>query len=108
MSLHQCRLAHLPTGGFPLTDDKDNLKDQFFSPRSSYYGEFTPEGLAFNANLQEFANRISIICGLETGGKISPDDAYRQIKQLWKQLKDSKKEFLDAPKPPKPELPPDE
>lgn len=102
-----------------MTDNKDNkndinqndidrLKNQFFSPRSNYRGDFTPETLAFNANLQEFANRISIICNLETGGKIEPDEAYRQIKQLWKQLKDSKKELLDAPPLPRPELPPDE
>lgn len=89
-------------------DNRDNIKDQLFYPRSSYHGDFTPEALAFNANLQEFTNRISIICSLETGGKITPEDAYRQIKQLWKQLKDSKKELLDAPKPPSPELPPDE
>lgn len=91
-----------------MTNDKDKIQDQFFSPRSSYHGEFTPEALAFNANLQEFANRISIICSLETGGKISPDEAYSQIKQLWKQLKDSKKELLDAPKPPRPDLPSEE
>lgn len=91
-----------------MANDKDNIKDQFFYPRGSYHGEFTPEALAFNANLQEFANRVSIICGLETGGKISSDEAYQQIKQLWKHLKDSKKEFIDATKPPKPELPPDE
>jgi len=89
-------------------NDKDNTKDQLFYPKSSYYGEFTPEALAFNANLQEFANRVSIICNLETGGKISPDEAYQQIKQLWKQLRSSKKELLDAPKPPNPDLPPDE
>lgn len=88
--------------------DNDGLKDQFLSPHSSYHGEFTPEALAFNANLQEFANRVAIICSLETGGKIAPGEAYSQIKQLWKQLRDSKKELLDAPKPPKPELPPEE
>lgn len=94
-----------------MTENKDNInkiKDQFFNPQSTYHGEFTPEALTFNANLQEFANRVSIICNLETGGKISPDDAYHQIKQLWKQLRNSKKELLDAPKPPSPELPPDE
>lgn len=64
-------------------------------PRASYHGEFTPERLVFNANLQEFANRVALICNLETGGKIASEDAYRQIKQLWKALKSSKKSLLD-------------
>ncbi|PSR15698.1 hypothetical protein C8255_21755 [filamentous cyanobacterium CCP3] len=65
--------------------------DNFLCPRSRYYGEFSPQQLTFNANLQEFAHRISYISGLQTGGKISPDEAYSQIKSLYKQLKQSKK-----------------
>jgi glutathione peroxidase-family protein len=90
-----------------MNDDPNDLKEQFLNPQSHFRGEFTPENLAFNANLQEFANRISIICNLETGGRISPEDAYKEIKQLWKQLKQSKAELLDMPKPPNPDLPPD-
>ena len=67
------------------------INDDFFYPRSRYHGDFTPENLVFNANIQEFAQRVSLICGLETGGKISPEEAYDQIKELWKQLKKSKK-----------------
>jgi hypothetical protein len=85
--------------------DKDRSKDQFFYPTSRYYGEFTPTNLAFNANLQEFAQRVSIICNLETGGKISSQEAYQQIKELWHKLKTSKNELLDQPQPPKPDLP---
>ncbi|MBE9116377.1 hypothetical protein IQ249_10750 [Lusitaniella coriacea LEGE 07157] len=68
-------------------------KQQFLYPRTSYRGEFTPERLVFNANLQEFAQRITLVCNLETAGKISTEDAYKQIKALWKQLKQSKKEL---------------
>lgn len=68
-------------------------KEQFLYPRNSYRGEFTPERLVFNANLQEFAQRITVVCNLETAGKIAPEDAYQQIKTLWKQLKQSKKEL---------------
>lgn len=76
-------------------------KDDYLTPRSRYYGPFTPEKLAFNANLQEFANRVSLICNLETGGKLSSQDAYNQIKGLWKDLKRSKKSLLDTlPEPP--------
>ncbi|HEY9642493.1 MAG TPA: hypothetical protein V6C57_18545 [Coleofasciculaceae cyanobacterium] len=88
-----------------MTNDKDRIKNEFFYPQSHYHGEFTPEQLAFNANLQEFAQRVSIICSLETGGKVSTEEAYRQIRNLWKQLKQSKKALIDQPKPDKPELP---
>jgi hypothetical protein len=80
-------------------------KDQFLNPIGRYRGEFSPERLAFNANLQEFASRVSLLCGLETGGKIPPDQAYKEIKQLWKDLKESKKALLDQAEQPRPELP---
>lgn len=83
-------------------------KEDFLYPIGRYRGEFTPEQLAFNSNLQEFAQRVSLICGLETGGKISSQDAYDQIKQLWKDLRQSKKELLDQTRPEPPELPEDD
>lgn len=73
--------------------------NQFLSPRSRYYGQVKPENLVFNANLQEFAQRISFICNLETNGKISSEEAYNQIKDLWKQLKRSKKQLGIGGKP---------
>ncbi|MDJ0589520.1 MAG: hypothetical protein QNJ72_05915 [Pleurocapsa sp. MO_226.B13] len=75
----------------------DNSKDDFLYPRDSYRGDFSPQNLAFNANLQEFAQKVSYICGLETNGKISTKEAYDRIKKLWHQLKTSKKELLDRP-----------
>lgn len=78
-----------------MSDNLENSKDQFLYPIGRYRGEFTPEHLAFNANLQEFAQRVSLLCGLETGGKIAPGEAYKQIKQLWNDLKESKKNLLD-------------
>jgi len=71
-----------------MTDSND-----FLYPRSRYYGEFKPENLVFNANLQEFAQRVNYLCSLETGGKISPEEAYQEIKDMWKQLKRSKKQL---------------
>lgn len=68
-------------------------KDKFLFPHSRYYGEVKPENLLFNANLQEFAQRISFICNLETAGKIPPEEAYSQIKQIWHELKQSKKQL---------------
>jgi predicted HTH transcriptional regulator len=82
------------------------IEDPFLTPRSRYYGEFTPQNLLFNADLQEFSERVSIICALETGGKITPLQAYEQIKGLWKQLKEAKNEILDNPEFQKPVDPP--
>jgi hypothetical protein len=78
-------------------------KSDFLYPRSRYYGKFSPENLAFDANLQEFAQKVNYICGLETGGKISPEQAYEDIKGLWKQLKKSKKELGIGTPPVQPE-----
>jgi hypothetical protein len=69
-------------------------KDDFLYPTGRYYGEFTPEKLLFDANLQEFSRRVTIICALENGGKLPPIEAYKQIKSLWKQLKASKQNLL--------------
>jgi hypothetical protein len=80
-------------------------KDKFFYPVGRYYGEFTPEYLAFNANLQEFTQRVSIICSLEAGGKISPQAAYEEIRTLWQQLRNSKQNLLDQQHPPQVDLP---
>jgi len=68
-------------------------RSEFLYPRGRYHGEFTPENLVFNANLQEFAHKISYICNLETAGKISTEEAYSQVKALWKELKQSKKQL---------------
>jgi hypothetical protein len=65
----------------------------FLHPRGHYRGEFKPENLMFNSNLQEFSQRITYICCLETGGKLTPEESYREIKSLWKQLKRSRKEL---------------
>jgi hypothetical protein len=68
-------------------------RTSFVSPRSRYYGQVKPENLVFNANLQEFAQRVNLICGLETNGKMSPEESFEAIESLWKQLKQSKQEL---------------
>jgi hypothetical protein len=65
----------------------------FLNSRSRYRGQVKPENLVFNANLQEFSQRISYICALETNGKLTPEASYREIRSLWKQLKRSKKQL---------------
>ncbi|MBD2775630.1 DUF7219 family protein [Iningainema tapete] len=71
-------------------------KDSFLYPRSRYYGQVKPENLVFNANLQEFAQKVGYIANLQTGGKLSAEEAFKQIEVLWKQLEHSKKELKIA------------
>lgn len=61
----------------------------FLYPQSPYQGRVKPENLVFNANLQEFSQRVSYICCLQTGGKLSPEESFQQIRSLWQQLKQS-------------------
>ena len=74
-----------------MTNSDAVSKDSFLYPRHRYSGQFTPERLTFNANLQEFSQKISYITALETGGKLSSEQAYEEVKSLWQQLKHSKK-----------------
>ncbi len=65
----------------------------FIYHRQRYGGKVRPQNMVFNANLQEFAQRVSYITVLETAGKVTPEESYRQIKKLWKELKSSKKQL---------------
>lgn len=58
-----------------------------------YHGSFSPEKLVFDANLQEFSQRVTYICGLEMNGKLSPEEAYAKIRTLLQQLEQSKKQL---------------
>jgi hypothetical protein len=71
-------------------------KQNFLYPRSSYYGKFTAENLIFNANLQDFAQKVGFISNLYTGGKLSGEEAYFQIEALWEQLQYSKQTILGS------------
>jgi hypothetical protein len=76
-----------------MVKSTQEVKNNFIYAQSRYHGKFRPEYLAFNANLQEFANKVGYISALETAGKLSPEEAYKQIHALWKQLKHSKKQL---------------
>ncbi|MEL6496600.1 MAG: hypothetical protein AAFQ41_15985 [Cyanobacteria bacterium J06623_7] len=84
-----------------MSQNADQDKRNFLYPKSRYRGEFSPNNpnnLLFNANLQEFAQQVSYTCSLESNGKISSAESYERIKQLWRELKASKKELLDKEK----------
>ncbi len=74
--------------------------DFFLYHNNRYHGQVKPENLVFNNNLQEFTQKVSYICSLETAGKLSPEESYKQIKSLWKELKQSKKQLGIGQKPP--------
>ncbi|HEY9737817.1 MAG TPA: hypothetical protein V6D06_16105 [Trichocoleus sp.] len=71
------------------------VSKDFLHAYSRYYGKGCPGNLLFNANLQEFAQRISFISGLHTGGKLSSEEAFAQVSELWQALESSKAN-LDA------------
>jgi len=70
----------------PRDDAEVPTKEDLLTPRAKFKGEFSPENLAFDSNLQEFAHRVAYICGLETAGKVKPDDAHSQIRHLYEEL----------------------
>ncbi|MUG96887.1 hypothetical protein F7734_32915 [Scytonema sp. UIC 10036] len=72
-----------------MAQEQEPELQNFIYQKSSYRGKFTPQRLVFNANLQEFATRVAYVCNLQTLGKISAEDAYNQISDLWQQLKRS-------------------
>jgi hypothetical protein len=49
----------------------------------------------FHQNLETFAERVGLIVGLQGNGKITQEEAYAQIKRIWKSLKQSKDLLID-------------
>lgn len=62
---------------------------QFLYPSAKFHGSFSIDSLVFDANLQEFSQRVGYISNLHTGGKLSSDEAFKQICQLWEDLNKS-------------------
>ena len=49
----------------------------------------------FERELARFGDKVQLIVGLEVGDKISPEDAYQQIKCMMKDLKKLRKKEKD-------------
>ncbi len=45
----------------------------------------------FERTLARFGDKVGLIAGLEIADKISPEEAYQQIKELYKELKELRK-----------------
>jgi len=63
---------------------------------SQFHGsDWTPQRVAFHQNLEEFADRVGLIVGLQSNGKVSQEKAFEQIKSMWQSLKISRNDLLD-------------
>jgi len=63
----------------------------------SYRGnDWSPQRLVFHQNLESFAEKVGLIVGLQSNGKLSQEQAYAQIRRLWKGLKQSKDILIDG------------
>ena len=49
----------------------------------------------FERALARFGDKVALIAGLEIANKITPEDAYQQIKTLYKELKSLRKKERD-------------
>ena len=54
----------------------------------------------FERALARFGDKVGLIAGLEISDKISPEDAYQQIKELYKELKTLRKGEKSEWRPP--------
>ena len=65
----------------------------------SYRGDdWSPERLRFHQNLETFADQVGLIVGLQANGKMSQDEAYENIKKIWKNLKFTRASLFNSPK----------
>lgn len=62
-------------------------------PLCRYCGHVTSGNVDLYIKLQNFAQEIGYISGLEASGKISPEKAHQDIKALWQEFKASKNEL---------------
>ncbi len=59
-----------------------------------YYDDLSP----FQVHMASFSDEVAIIAGLEVGGKISEEGAYRLIKKAYRRLKENHKKAKNAGK----------
>jgi hypothetical protein len=50
----------------------------------------------FERALARFGDKVALVAGLELSNKISPEDAYQQIKDMYKELKKLRKKEKDT------------
>ena len=50
---------------------------------------------AFERALARFGDKVGMLAGMELSDKISPEEAYQQIRTLYKELKELRKQEKD-------------
>lgn len=64
---------------------------------SAYHGDdWSPQRLMFHQNLESFAERVGLVVGLQSNGKMTQEQAYAQIRRIWNELKESKDALLNS------------
>jgi hypothetical protein len=87
-----------PQEQLPLNEER--MARSPMEAHGSYRGDhWSPERLMFHQNLESFAEQVGLIVGLQANGKMSQDQAYAQIKKLWKGIKNSKDNLLPDNRP---------
>lgn len=82
-----------PREGASLTSDPG--VNSPMEAHGSYRGsDWSPQRLAFHQNLESFAERVGLIVGLQSNGKLSQEEAYAEIRRIWKDLKVSRDSLL--------------
>ncbi len=94
-------MANDKEGVLPSSPDGDYISGSGVSSpmeaHGSYRGsDWSPERLAFHQNLESFAERVGLIVGLQSNGKLSQEGAYAEIRKLWKSLRSSKDNLLSG------------
>ena len=79
----------------PEADEPDPVVHSPLEAHTSYRGrDWSPQRLMFHQNLESFADRVGLIVGLQSNGKMSQEEAYTEIRKIWKDLKTSKDVLL--------------
>jgi hypothetical protein len=90
-------VSDFPSTANPQPSADEGLVISPLEAHGSYRGnDWSPERLAFHQNLETFAERVGLIVGLQSNGKLPQEKAYAQIKQLLKELKKSKDALLSS------------
>ncbi|MEX1317451.1 MAG: hypothetical protein AB1Z22_10040 [Synechococcaceae cyanobacterium] len=64
---------------------------------SSYRAEdWSLQRVMFHQNLETFADRVGLLVGLQSNGKLTQEQAYEEIRRMWKLLKESKGSLLNG------------
>lgn len=93
-------LLQIPAARKMMKDPKDGSRelDSLLYPNVSYHGkQQTLPNMAFSSNLTEMSQRMIILSGLVSNGKVSPGVALARVEAYWLSLSHSA-EFLGISK----------